>query len=93
MHHVQHPGAAQDFHAGDQESIPLRDFAVGQHRGITGEEYKDLSRITKAEISYRQFGQRVVGDVIPEDKNQRQPAKEIDAVVASVKYHGEYSKK
>ena len=93
MHHVQHPGAAQDFDTGDQKPVALSDFSVGQHCGITGQEHKDLRRITEAEIAHGQFGQRVVRDVIPENKNQRQPAKEIDAVVASVQHHGEYSDK
>ncbi len=91
VHYIQYPGAAQDFYPGDQQTITLCDFSVGQYRGITGQEYKDFRGITEAEITHGQFSQRVMRDVIPEDKDQRQPAKEIDAVVASVNRHGEYS--
>ncbi|MCY1247575.1 hypothetical protein D9M72_609200 [compost metagenome] len=51
MHHIQHPGTPQDLHAGDQVTVSLQDFAIGQYCGVAGEKYEDFSGIAKADVT------------------------------------------
>ena len=82
MHHVEHPGAAQDLHAGDQVTIALKDFAVGQGRRITGQKHENFGGIAETEVTRGDLTQRVVGHVIPEDEDQRQASKKVDSMIA-----------
>src|SRR5450830_344617 len=88
MHHIKHPGPAQDAHAGDQKAVAAGDLAVGQYRGVAGEKDKDLRRVAETEIAHGEAGERVLRHVIPENEDQRQPAEKVDAMIASVGYHG-----
>ncbi|CAI8957181.1 hypothetical protein EMIT0P294_40247 [Pseudomonas sp. IT-P294] len=82
MHHIQHPGAAQDFHAGNQKSVARQDLAVGQDGRITGEKNENFRSIAEAEITQGDLTQRVVGHVIPENEDQRQAPEKVDSVIA-----------
>jgi len=86
MHHVQHPGAPQDFQAGHPVAVALHDLAVRQHGGKTGEEHEHLGGIAETDIAQGDLAQGIVGDVIPENEDQRQAPKKIDARVASVQH-------
>ncbi|MNP10926.1 hypothetical protein D3C76_1030900 [compost metagenome] len=86
MHHIQHPGASEDLHTGDQVAVALKDFAVGQYCRVAGKEDENLRSIAETDVAQGDLAQRVVRDVIPEDEDQRQAPKEIDARVASVKH-------
>jgi hypothetical protein len=86
MHHIQHPGSAQDLHAGNQVTVAQGDLAVGQHCRVPGQKHEDLRCIAETEIAHGEMSQRILRHVIPENEDQRQTAKEIDARVASVKH-------
>ena len=86
MHHIQHPGAAQDFQRGHPVAVALQDLAVGEHRGVAGEEHEHFRGIAEADVAQGDLAEGVVGDVIPEDEDQRQAPKKIDAWVASVQH-------
>ncbi|MNH24144.1 hypothetical protein D3C79_840620 [compost metagenome] len=51
MHHIQHPGTAQDLHAGDQVAVALQDFAVSQYRGVASEEDENLRSIAETDVA------------------------------------------
>ncbi|MNO82326.1 hypothetical protein D3C76_735990 [compost metagenome] len=82
VHHIEHPGAAQDFHTGDQQTFPGKDFAVGQDGRETCQEHEDFGGIAEAEIAQGNLTQRIVWHVIPENEDQCQTAKKIDPVIA-----------
>ncbi|MNC46409.1 hypothetical protein D3C75_954310 [compost metagenome] len=86
MHHIQHPGTSENLHTGNQVAVALQDFAVGQYCRVAGKEDENLRSIAETDVAQGDLAQRVVRDVIPEDEDQRQAPKEIDARVASVKH-------
>ena len=51
---------------------------VGKDGRETGEQHEDLGRVGEAEVTQREMGKPVVGDVIDEDEQQREPAEKID---------------
>src|SRR5262249_8816118 len=64
------------------EAIALEPPTEGERRGIAGNEDEYLGRVREAEILERQVGENVARDVIDEDEDQRQAAKEIEARIA-----------
>ncbi len=88
VHHVQHPGPAQDPYASHQHALTSGDPSVGQDRRVTGEENEDFRCVAKAEVAYGQLRQGIVRHVIPEYEDQRQAAKEVDSMIASVIHNG-----
>ncbi|MNF71272.1 hypothetical protein D3C84_532180 [compost metagenome] len=82
MHHVEHPGAAQNLHAGNQITVPSEDFPVGQDRRVTGEKHENFRGIAETEVTRGDLTEGVVRHVIPEDEDQRQASKKVDSVIA-----------
>ncbi|MNI58184.1 hypothetical protein D3C73_1132830 [compost metagenome] len=82
MHHIEHPGTAQDLQAGEQVAIALEDFPVGQDGGITGEKHEYLGGIAETEVARGDLTERVMRHVIPEYKDQGQASEKVDSVIA-----------
>ena len=68
-------GTAPDDPAQSPESaIAFENSAIGQHRGHSGKQHEYLRGISKAEIVQSDEPERVAGDVIDKDHQQRNAA-------------------
>ena len=86
MRHVERPHPTQDFQAGEEITIALQNLAVGQHGCVARQKHEDFRGVTEPEVLHGDIGQGVVGHVIPENEDQRQASKKVDARVASVQH-------
>ena len=76
--------AVDDARGAGAEPFALEAALVGEDGGEAGEQHEYLGRVGEAEVAQREMRKPVVGDVIDEDEQQREPAEEIDPQVSIV---------
>ena len=79
---IQRPGAPPYLRRGVDRALGGEPAAIDQRGGIARNEDEHFRRVEKRIRLQRKIAQDIVWDVVDEDKDQRQPAKEIETQVA-----------
>jgi hypothetical protein len=79
---VELPDAAVDLRGGHDRSAPLQCLTVNGGGSEAGNEDEDFRRIAERERLQGEIGQDVIGDVIEEDEDERETAKQIEPQIA-----------
>ena len=76
--------AVHDARCAGAEPFALEAALVGKDGRETGEQHEYLGRVGEPKVAQREMRKPVVGDVIDEDEQQREPAEKIDLQVSIV---------
>src|SRR5260370_33621929 len=79
---VELPNPAIDLGRGDDGTAPLESLSVNHGGGVARNKDEHLSGVAKRERLQRQIREDIIRNVVDEDENQRQTAKQIKPEIA-----------
>ena len=83
MRDIELPHAAIDLRRGEKRAVAVQALAIDQCRGVARDEDEHLGRVAERDRVEGEVGQHVLGNMVDEDEEQRQAAKEIEPEVAA----------
>ena len=82
MRDVQLPDTPVNAREPHRHAFPPEHRSIRQGGGVAGDENEHLGGVAEREGTQGEVADGVVGDVIDEDEDQREPAEEVEAVIA-----------
>ncbi len=82
MRDIELPDAAIDLRGREKRPVRRKRAAIDQRGGVARDEDEHLGGVVEGDRAQGEIGEHVLGNVVDEDEEQRQAAKEIEPQIA-----------